>query len=136
MAVPRAAFGRTPPIRPPRACLIWQVLNEEEMQVQVVPTIVKLFANPDRAMRIPLLERLPALVPHFNTKVRPLPTASATPHQPPSSATLISHPHQPPSSVTLISHPHQPPSPATLISHPHQPPSVATLISHPPNSPH
>ena len=35
----------------------------------MVPTVVKLFANTDRAMRVPLLERLPALVPHLSTKV-------------------------------------------------------------------
>ena len=39
------------------------------MQEQVVPTVVKLFGNADRAMRIPLLERLPALVPHLSSKV-------------------------------------------------------------------
>jgi len=45
------------------------VLNEEEYQEQVVPTIVKLFANTDRQMRIPLLERLPLMVEHLSSKV-------------------------------------------------------------------
>ena len=34
----------------------------------MVPTVVKLFANTDRQMRIPLLERLPTLVPHLTAK--------------------------------------------------------------------
>ena len=46
--------------------IIAKVLNEEEMQEQVVPTVVKLFANPDRAMRIPLLERLPVTPARFD----------------------------------------------------------------------
>ena len=38
------------------------------LAAQVVPTVVKLFANTDRQMRIPLLERLPTLVPHLTAK--------------------------------------------------------------------
>ena len=48
---------------------IAQVLTEAEMQTQVVPTLVKLFSNTDRSMRIPLLEKLPALMPHLSQKV-------------------------------------------------------------------
>ena len=44
------------------------VLNEEEYQQQVVPTVVKLFSNTDRQMRIPLLERLPMMVEHLSMK--------------------------------------------------------------------
>lgn len=44
------------------------VLSEEEMQAQVVPTVVKLFANTDRAMRIPLLNTLPQLMPHLTQR--------------------------------------------------------------------
>ena len=44
------------------------VLTEEEMQGAIVPTIVKMFSNTDRAMRIPLLERLEQLVPHLSSK--------------------------------------------------------------------
>ena len=38
---------------------IGSILTDDEMQNLVVPTLVKLFASTDRAMRIPLLERLP-----------------------------------------------------------------------------
>ena len=48
--------------------IIAKVLNEEEMQEQVVPTVVKLFANTDRSMRIPLLERLPNIVEYLTSK--------------------------------------------------------------------
>jgi SCY1-like protein 1 len=44
------------------------VLSEDEMQAQVVPTVVKLFANTDRAMRIPLLNTLPQLMPHLTAR--------------------------------------------------------------------
>jgi len=44
-------------------------LSEEDMQSQVVPTVVKLFANTDRAMRIPLLQTLPALMEHLSARV-------------------------------------------------------------------
>ncbi|EOD39198.1 hypothetical protein EMIHUDRAFT_223680 [Emiliania huxleyi CCMP1516] len=36
---------------------------------QVVPTVVKLFANTDRSMRIPLLQTLPALMEHLSARV-------------------------------------------------------------------
>jgi len=49
--------------------IIAKVLNEEEMQEQVVPTVVKLFANTDRSMRMPLLERLPNIVQYLTSKV-------------------------------------------------------------------
>jgi hypothetical protein len=39
------------------------------MQEQVVPTVVKLFANTDRSMRMPLLERLPNIVQYLTSKV-------------------------------------------------------------------
>ncbi|KOO22431.1 n-terminal kinase-like protein, partial [Chrysochromulina tobinii] len=48
---------------------IANVLSEEEYQEQVVPTIIKLFANTDRQMRLPLLERLPSMVEHLSKKV-------------------------------------------------------------------
>ena len=47
---------------------IASVLSEDEYQQQVVPTVVKLFANTDRQMRIPLLERLPGMVSMLNQK--------------------------------------------------------------------
>jgi len=47
---------------------IASVLSEEEMQAQVVPTVVKLFANTDRAMRIPLLTTLPQLMAHLSQR--------------------------------------------------------------------
>ena len=48
---------------------IASVLSEDEYQEQVVPTVIKLFANTDRQMRIPLLERLPGMVAHLSAKV-------------------------------------------------------------------
>ena len=50
--------------------MIANVLSEEEYQEQVVPTIIKLFSNTDRQMRLPLLERLPMMVEHLSPKVR------------------------------------------------------------------
>ena len=47
---------------------IGSILTDDEMQNLVVPTLVKLFASTDRAMRIPLLERLPGLVDHLTPK--------------------------------------------------------------------
>ena len=44
-------------------------LSEDEYQNQVVPIVVKLFANTDRQMRMPLLERLPGMVEHLSSKV-------------------------------------------------------------------
>ena len=55
------------------------------MQEQVVPTVVKLFANTDRSMRIPLLERLPtssSTSPPRDPHPSPSPSPSPSPHKP------------------------------------------------------
>ena len=51
------------------------------------------------------------------------------PHQPLSSASIISLHHQPPSSASIIRLYHQPLSSASIISLYHQPPSSASIIS-------
>ncbi|KAI5295250.1 hypothetical protein KEM52_001942, partial [Ascosphaera acerosa] len=43
-------------------------LSEEEFRAKVTPVVVKLFASPDRAMRVSLLEHLPAMIDHFSKK--------------------------------------------------------------------
>lgn len=40
-------------------------LSEEQYTAQVLPVIVRLFANPDRALRVCLLDSLPAMIDHL-----------------------------------------------------------------------
>ncbi|KAI5295544.1 hypothetical protein KEM55_006159 [Ascosphaera atra] len=44
-------------------------LSEEEYQSKLTPVIVRLFGNPDRAIRISLLENLPLMIDHLPKKV-------------------------------------------------------------------
>ncbi|KAI7292686.1 ARM repeat-containing protein [Hortaea werneckii] len=43
-------------------------LSEEEYETQITPVIVRLFASPDRALRVCLLDNLPLMIDHLNQK--------------------------------------------------------------------
>ncbi|KAI6907606.1 ARM repeat-containing protein [Hortaea werneckii] len=43
-------------------------LSEEEYEAQITPVIVRLFASPDRALRVCLLDNLPLMIDHLNQK--------------------------------------------------------------------
>lgn len=44
-------------------------LTEDEYQARVTPVVVRLFANPDRAIRVCLLDNLPFMIDHLPQKV-------------------------------------------------------------------
>lgn len=44
-------------------------LTEEEYASKLTPVIVRLFANPDRVMRVYLLENLPLMIDHLPQKI-------------------------------------------------------------------
>lgn len=44
-------------------------LTEDEYELQLTPVIVRLFANPDRALRVCLLDNLPLIIDHLNQKL-------------------------------------------------------------------
>ena len=44
-------------------------LSEEEYTLKLTPVIVRLFANPDRLMRVCLLDNLPLMIDHLSQKV-------------------------------------------------------------------
>ncbi|KAL1612244.1 Nuclear aminoacylation-dependent tRNA export pathway component [Paraconiothyrium brasiliense] len=44
-------------------------LSDEEYETQITPVVVRLFANPDRAMRVCLLNNLPLMIDHLPQKV-------------------------------------------------------------------
>ncbi|KAH8701469.1 armadillo-type protein [Phaeosphaeriaceae sp. PMI808] len=48
---------------------IGQKLNDEEYETQITPVVVRLFANPDRAIRVCLLDNLPLMVDHLPQKI-------------------------------------------------------------------
>lgn len=43
-------------------------LPEDEYAGRLIPVIVRLFANPDRAMRVCLLDNLPSMIDHLPQK--------------------------------------------------------------------
>lgn len=44
-------------------------LSDEQFNAKVAPVIVRLFANPDRAIRVCLLDNLPNMIEHLAQKV-------------------------------------------------------------------
>lgn len=44
-------------------------LSDEQYDARVTPVIVRLFANPDRAIRVCLLDNLPRMIEHLSQKV-------------------------------------------------------------------
>lgn len=44
-------------------------LSDEEYDDQITPVIIRLFANPDRAIRVCLLDNLPSMIDHFPGKI-------------------------------------------------------------------
>lgn len=44
-------------------------LSEEEYHSKVTPVVVRLFGNPDRAMRVSLLEHLPLMIDFLPKKI-------------------------------------------------------------------
>lgn len=44
-------------------------LSDEEWESRVTPVIVRLFSNPDRAIRVCLLDNLPKMIDHLSQKV-------------------------------------------------------------------
>lgn len=48
---------------------IGQKLSEEEWESRLTPVIVRLFSNPDRAIRVCLLENLPSMIDHLSQKI-------------------------------------------------------------------
>ncbi|CZT20906.1 related to protein kinase family protein [Ramularia collo-cygni] len=48
---------------------IAQKLSEDEYDVQITPVVVRLFASPDRALRVCLLDNLPLMIDHLSQKI-------------------------------------------------------------------
>lgn len=48
---------------------IGQKLSDEEYESQITPVVVRLFANPDRAIRVCLLDNLPMMIDHLPQKL-------------------------------------------------------------------
>ncbi|KAL6159148.1 Nuclear aminoacylation-dependent tRNA export pathway component [Exserohilum turcicum] len=48
---------------------IGQKLSDEEYETQITPVVVRLFANPDRAIRVCLLDNLPLMIDHLPAKL-------------------------------------------------------------------
>lgn len=44
-------------------------LSDEEYETQIMPVVVRLFANPDRAIRVCLLNNLPLMIDHLPQKI-------------------------------------------------------------------
>ena len=44
-------------------------LSDEEYEMQITPVVVRLFANPDRAIRVCLLNNLPFMIDHLPQKI-------------------------------------------------------------------
>ena len=44
-------------------------LSQDEFNARVTPVVVRLFANPDRALRVSLLENLPLMINHLPQKI-------------------------------------------------------------------
>lgn len=48
---------------------IGQKLSDEEYESQITPVVVRLFANPDRGIRVCLLDNLPLMIDHLPQKL-------------------------------------------------------------------
>ena len=48
---------------------IGKKLSDDEWDTKLTPVVVRLFANPDRAIRVCLLDNLPNMIDHLSTKV-------------------------------------------------------------------
>ena len=48
---------------------IGKKLSEEEWESKLTPVIIRLFSNPDRAIRVCLLDFLPGMIDHLSQKV-------------------------------------------------------------------
>ncbi|CAA9964100.1 Protein kinase domain-containing protein [Pyrenophora teres f. maculata] len=48
---------------------IGQKLSEDEYEAQITPVVVRLFANPDRGIRVCLLDNLPLMIDHLPQKL-------------------------------------------------------------------
>ena len=44
-------------------------LPDEEWESRITPVIVRLFSNPDRAIRVCLLDNLPSMIDHLPQKI-------------------------------------------------------------------
>lgn len=44
-------------------------ISDEEFDIKITPVIVRLFSNPDRAIRVCLLQNLPSMIDHLSTKI-------------------------------------------------------------------
>jgi SCY1-like protein 1 len=44
-------------------------LTDEEYDTQITPVVVRLFSNPDRAIRVCLLDNLPLMIEHLPQKI-------------------------------------------------------------------
>lgn len=44
-------------------------LSDEEYEAQITPVVVRLFANPDRGIRVFLLNNLPMMIEHLPQKI-------------------------------------------------------------------
>ena len=44
-------------------------LSDEEYETQITPVVIRLFANPDRAIRVCLLNNLPLMIDHLPQKI-------------------------------------------------------------------
>jgi SCY1-like protein 1 len=44
-------------------------LSDDEFDAQITPVVVRLFASPDRAMRVCLLDNLPLIIDHLSQKL-------------------------------------------------------------------
>ncbi|KAF1946181.1 kinase domain-containing protein [Clathrospora elynae] len=48
---------------------IGQKLSDDEYETQIIPVVVRLFANPDRGIRVCLLDNLPLMIDHLPQKL-------------------------------------------------------------------
>lgn len=44
-------------------------LSEDEYESRITPVVVRLFASPDRQMRVCLLDHLPSMIDHLSQKI-------------------------------------------------------------------
>lgn len=44
-------------------------ISDEEFSIRITPVIVRLFSNPDRAIRVCLLQNLTSMIDHLSTKI-------------------------------------------------------------------
>ena len=48
---------------------IGKKLSDDEYETQITPVVVRLFSNPDRAIRVCLLDNLPLMIDHLTQKI-------------------------------------------------------------------